>query len=368
MFLALFAQGLASCGDDDGDNACTPDASRACAGPGMCEGLQTCASDGSGYSPCSCEDGSGGAAGSGGGGGGSSGAAGSGGDAGDPIFETAVRAVGAPCDTDADCPVGPNGENPLICITSTSATEFGTGSPQGGYCTAVCSDEANSADCQAIDGLTICGLLDDATGLGYCIGLCQPGQGAVKCLTDRAQACFAFPMEPTLGACFPVCQSDAACGAGQFCDFGATGLGLCVATQPPGAGIGEACDGTAQGADCLSGTCVTLIDPVSGAPAGSFCSANCTFGLLEGCGFGETEAVGARDAVCLAPQFEGGDGGDLGFCFELCDEDADCAQAATGWSCATFPADIQEAVGRTGECVPPGVPGSDAGVLVDAGN
>jgi hypothetical protein len=255
----------------------------------------------------------------------------------------------------------------LICITSTSTTEFGTGAPQDGYCTAVCEDAADSADCQAIDGLAICGLLDDTTGLGYCIGVCQPGddQTLIKCNADRAQACIQSPQDPTFGACFPVCQSDAACGEGQFCDLGAQGLGLCVTTAPEGGEIGAACTDTAMGTDCKSGSCVTLSDPDTGEDAGSFCSANCTYGLVQGCGFDAVVPEGTREAGCVLPQANNGGGGDLGFCFELCDENADCTQP--DWVCTPgVPPDF----GRAGVCVPPafGDGIADAGVVVDAGN
>lgn len=358
--MALFAQGLASCGSDDSDgDACEPNALRACAGPGMCAGTQTCASDGSAYSECSCGSGSAGAAGSGGSGGGSNGgAAGAGGDGQiDPLFDGGDRAIGSPCTSDAECPQGPNGESPLVCILPTSSAEFGTGSPQGGYCTAPCS---TTPECQALDGLSACN-----TALGQCIALCQPGDGdnLVKCNPDRAQACFQLQQGSTIGACFPVCQNDAACGPGLFCDLGASGLGLCVTTAPVGGEIGAACTGATAATDCKSGTCVTLIDGTS------FCSANCTFGLVEGCGFARTEAAGARDAVCLFTQLNDGGPGDAGFCAELCDVDADCEQAAAGWTCAEdLGADLVTLLGRAGECVPPGFGGgADAGV-VDAGN
>jgi len=372
--LALFAQGLASCGSDDGDgDACEANVLRACAGPAMCAGTQTCASDGSGYSECSCDSGGGGSAGSGAGSGGGSngGAAGAGGAGGtiDPIFDAVERAVGAPCTSDAACPQGPDGESLLTCILPTSSTEFGTGSPQGGYCTARCRE---TEDCQALDGLSACGLLDDA-GDGYCIGLCEPGpdpagRDAVKCNADRAQACIQLNANG-VGACFPVCQSDAACGAGQFCDFGATGLGLCVTTQPVGGEIGAPCTRETAETDCRSGTCVTLINPDTGVEIGAFCSANCTFGLLEGCGFAAVEAAGAREAVCIQPQLANGEGGDLGFCFEMCDDNADCTQADAGWVCSALPAGLQDIVGRTGECVPAEIAsGGDGGIVADAGN
>jgi hypothetical protein len=373
-FLALFAQGLASCGDDSGGDACEPGDLKACALAGeTCAAVQTCNDDGSGYSACACPDGSGsaGAAGAGGSGGSNGGAAGSGGGAPiDPIFDAVDRVIGAPCTSDAECPQGPNGESLLTCILPTSSVEFGTGSPQGGYCSAACSD---TVDCQALDGLSAC-LRGEGDAPGYCMGLCEPGpdfedRPAVKCDPDRAQACFQFPDNVNVGACFPVCQSDAACGAGQFCDFGATGLGLCVSAQPPGGDVGAPCTTETAETDCRSGICLTLLDPETGDDAGSFCSAACTFGLVEGCGFAREQAVGTRDAVCIRPQRDDGGGGDVGFCFELCDEDADCAQADAGWVCEQdLTPQGQGLVGRLGECVPPALASGDGGIIVDAGN
>ncbi len=365
----IFSQGLVSCGSDDEDRACVPGELKACAVAGeTCEAVQTCNADGTAYGACACPgDGSNGSAGSAGSSntGGSSnaggGAAGAGAGPVDPLFPAAARAIGAPCNVDADCPTGPGGETPLICITPTSTAEFTTGSPQGGYCTAVCEDSVE--DCESLDGLSACGLIDEATNSGFCIALCLPGSNNVKCGADRAQACFAFPGQEEVGACFPVCQSDAACGNGLFCDLGATGLGLCTATAPVGGDVGAACTPETAATDCKSGVCVTLLDPDSGAEAGNFCSANCTFGLIEGCGFDDPSSV-AREAVCVRPQLNGGGGGDLGFCFELCDADADCAQE--GWVCAQeLTEEAVAIVGRQGQCVPPTL--SDGGVVVDAG-
>jgi hypothetical protein len=324
----------------------------------MCAGDQTCTSDGTGYSPCSCDSagigGSAGAAGSSNTGGSSNGgAAGAGPAAGDPLFPAADRAIGAPCTTDAECPTGPNGEAPLICITASSTEQFG-GGPQGGYCSAACSD---TEECQALDGLSACGLFDDATQRGYCIALCVPGVSNVKCFADRAQACFDSPANPGLGACFPVCQSDAACGPGLFCDLGAAGLGVCTAAALVGGDIGAPCTRETELTDCKSGLCVELANG-AGTVSGRFCSANCTYGLIQGCGYDRVTSE-PRNALCGQAQLASGDAGDVGFCFELCDTAADCTQA--GWDCVeNLSADGQAAVGRLGQCLPP-VAGADAG-------
>jgi hypothetical protein len=324
----------------------------------MCAGEQTCTSDGTGYSPCSCDGtgngGSAGAAGSGNVGGSSNGgAAGAGVAPGDALFPAADRAVGAPCTTDAECPTGPNGETPLICITASSTAQFG-GGPQGGYCTAVCSD---TEECQALDGLSACGLYDNATQSGYCIALCVPGTSNVKCFADRAQACFESEANPGLGACFPVCQSDTACGPGLFCDLGAQGLGVCTAAPPVGGDVGAPCTPETELTDCKSGLCIELAND-AGEVSGRLCSANCTFGLIQGCGYDRVTSE-RRDALCGQAQTENGDVGDVGFCFELCDTAADCTQA--GWECVVnLSPEGQAAVGRLGQCLPP-LAGADAG-------
>ena len=365
--LLAIAQSLTSCGSDDDDGqACEPGAPRACAVPGSsCEATQVCAADGSGYSACECPDGSGNAGSGGGGAGGSAnnggGAAGAAGANGvdNPLFDPAARVMGAPCVTDADCPVGPGGETPLVCIPATSTDLFGPGGPQGGYCSAPCT---TSAFCQGLDPTSGCGLQDENDN-GYCISLCIPGvDNRLKCDPNRAQSCFEIPTNPGVGACFPSCQSDAACGDGLFCDLGRTVLGLCVAEAPVGGDVGAPCTTETETDDCKSGICITLLNRTTNEAAGSFCSATCTFGLFEGCGFDNPSSV-PRDAVCLQPQSQTGDLGDLGLCFELCDTAADCTQ--DGWECAPLNPALATELGRTGECLPPGV--AAGSVAADAG-
>lgn len=357
-FLALFAQGLTSCGSDEGGAACEPNVLRACAGPGSCEGTQTCASDGSGYSECSCGGGSAGSAGAGGSGGGGSagGAAGAGGNAPlDPLFDLGNRAVGAPCTSDAECPVGPDGEAPLTCISATTPDVFGAGGPQDGYCTARC--RANT-DCQALDAFSACTRRDEE-GNGYCVGVCEAGANGIKCSADRAQACQPPPAGSTnnIGVCIPVCQSDAACGEGLFCNLDVIGTAVCSSTEPVGGDIGAACTEATSATDCKSGLCLTL----DSDPPVSFCSSICTFGLpTESCGFTPASGV-PQEAYCAQPTSPSGVEGDLGICVELCDEAADCEQA--GWECADLTPAGQELLGRFGECVPPGT----LATLPDAG-
>jgi hypothetical protein len=352
---------MVSCGSDSEDKACTPGEPKACVVAGQqCLAVQICDADGAAFGDCACPSAGGTAGSAGAGGSGSSsnsagGAAGSGAIVDGPLYDAVDRVMGAPCATDADCPAAPDGSLPLNCITSTSTTEFATGGPQDGYCTAPCQA---TDDCQALDGLSAC------SGAGYCIGLCQPGNGvnAVKCLASRAQSCIANPMNPDIGACLPMCESDAGCGTGQFCDLGKTGFGLCTTTAPVGGDIGAPCTTATEAADCKSGLCLTYQD-ASNNPVASFCSASCTFGSLAGCGFADTISV-PREAVCAQSQAEDGGYGDIGLCFELCDVDTDCAQA--GWTCEDdLTDDGKITVGRAGICRPPSidVPSSDAGAL-----
>jgi hypothetical protein len=261
----------------------------------------------------------------------------------------ATLVVGKACSSDAACIA--LGIDPLRahCILPSSDGEFGTGGPQGGYCSARCQ---RTEDCSSIDSIAVCGLIDDATGVGFCLRLCQPGEGGLKCEAVLAQACVQLPaLGPELGVCFPMCQSDAACGPDRFCNLGGGDVtGLCGAEPPVGGDVGAPCTGLTQASDCKSGLCVdwTAADGVT--VFGSFCSAPCTYGLVAGCGYDAVTAV-PREASCNQAQLAGGVAGDIGFCFELCDTATDCTQA--GWLCAPFTATDQALTGRRGQCLPP---------------
>ncbi len=337
-----------------------PNASKDCPVPGQdCDGSQTCNAEGTAFSTCSCEDGSAGSGGAGSGAGGSSQAnAGAAGNTGptDQIPE----GVGEPCESDSDCRTTEDGTALLTCITSASNDAFGIGGPQGGYCSLPC--ESNE-ECQAVDELAGCANLPNG---GYCIAVCTPAAGTLKCGADRALACFQTSDDPNaLGGCFPMCTSDAACGGGRFCDFSDAGLGLCRDQAPQGGGIGAPCTTATELTDCASGICLTM--SANMVPVGTFCSANCTFLSGNGCGYDialggvATPASVKRDAACIQSRFRGGGPGDLGYCFEMCDVDADCTQET--WVCNLLNNDQAEmAVGRLGQCVPPGLADSpDAG-------
>lgn len=364
LALLLGSQMLTSCGSDD-DSSCVPNAQQPCFATNCPsnEGVQVCNADGSAFSACSCDGtgnaGNGGAAGSSSSGGGSSGAAGAGGA---PVVSDERGIVGAPCETAGNCAAG------LDCVPSTAVGPFQQGGPAGGYCTTTCTD---TSDCQAIDALSGCALdggtetEDTSDDASYCIALCQTGSPdpnefkcqAVANATRADLACFpASNMAAAgraLGLCYPICQTDASCGDGRFCDLS---TGICIDEQPPAANIGAACE---VDEDCPTGLCVTI-------GGSSFCSAFCTFGSIGGCGFDAELPEGERGAACLDAGFAGGGLGDVGFCSQLCDTAADCAQA--DYDCTDLTelfADpqIQTVFGRTGFCNPPGLAGGgdDAG-------
>jgi len=335
--LLLLAQVLTSCGSDD-SNACNAgDLHNCTCGSSDRMGTQVCKDDNSGYEDCSCDmtagvGGSGGSGAGGSGGGSSTGAAGSSSMAPAPF----PSSVGSACTADSDCAGAP-----LVCIQATSNTEFQQGGPQGGYCSLPCT---TNDDCTGIDDISACN-----TTLHYCFALCIAGTSQLKCGMNNAQACVA--VSPQFGVCIPRCTSDAACGPGRFCDPGETGL--CRDTPAPGGKVGDPCTPDTEATDCAGGLCLQYADPNDrNVVAGSFCSAGCTLGLSNGCGF-DNVSGGQRQAACLQASDAGGQPGDIGLCFPLCDSNGDCAQAGDGWSCKLFNDPMAEQqVGRLGECLP----------------
>jgi hypothetical protein len=336
--LLLLAQVLTSCGSDNASKACNAGDLHTCTcGSSDRMGTQVCKDDSSGYETCNCDAtagvGGSGGSGAGGSGGTSTGVAGS---ASMPPAALFSGSVGNGCTADSQCAGAP-----LVCIQSTSNTEFQQGGPQGGYCSVPCT---SNADCTAIDDISACN-----TTLHYCFALCVPGTSQLKCGSNNAQACVAVSTQ--FGVCIPRCSSDAACGPGRFCDPGDTGLCRDVAAQ--GGKVGDPCTPATEATDCAGGLCLQYADPNDRTVvAGSFCSAGCTFGLSNGCGF-DNVSGGQRQAACLQSSDDGGQPGDLGLCFPVCDSNADCAQSGAGWVCKPFnDANAEQQVGRLGECLP----------------
>ncbi len=365
----VLANSLASCGSDGESGGCTPGEQNSCVGPGQCMGTQTCGEDGNSFSTCDCNIGSSG--GSGGGGMGNAGSS-SGGSSmgGNATLPPLINQVGTPCEQDTDCPS--DGNVSLLCITpGNDDAFFGLGAPQGGYCSYRCS--VGGGECESVDPNSTCDLVDDSGNNGYCVALCEPGdaQGRVKC-GNNPQAC--VPVQQDLGICAPLCQSDEACGEGRFCGHFADvpDLTLCVEDQPMGGVLGANCAAETEAEDCGSGICLedrfTNANGEGSVVLGNFCSAYCTFGLISGgCGY-TSDSGEPREGACILPRYQGAGPGDVGYCVEMCDTDADCEQEAYGCQLDTRYAPW----GRDGVCVPDSVleagGGADAAVpAVDAG-
>lgn len=259
--------------------------------------------------------------------------------------------IGRTCVEDAECGSG------LRCYQSTANDFFG-GGPAHGYCSAPC---AQTSECTAIDSQSQC-------EAGVCIRTCRSQNPTSvlenKCLSRPDVVCQSeaylgiegFNGSRQRGLCMPQCGSDEDCGS-RFCDLA---RGLCVGARPTGAPVGALCE---VNEDCLGGSCV----PADSTMTLRICTSPCVFGPPVGCGDGVS--ADPRNYACLQPligaPFIGSEGlGDVGFCVEICDVDADCAEAANGFAC--LPDDRLARLGRSGFCLTPDPVESDAGA--DAGD
>ena len=133
---------------------CTPGTTLACLGPGRCEGVQVCATDGKSYEECGCEGGGSGGGGTGGGGSGGSSSAGKGGDAGQAGTGGSATAGsgGSPACADGDiCSVGADSG---ICYFGTCCTGcISGGTCVGGMSPSACGRGGTSCqDCRQLLG------------------------------------------------------------------------------------------------------------------------------------------------------------------------------------------------------------------------
>jgi hypothetical protein len=296
---------------------CTPGETRACQIDELCSGLVTCAADGQAFGACDC---------------GTAGLVGSG-------------IVGARCDADTACAGG------ALCMRADDTLYLGAGGPAGGYCTLPCAD---TADCTALDGASSCQPIG-AEGSSYCVRTClskDPEPGEAKCLNRTDVVCRSVAAagvvlvaaERQPGLCVPRCGSDSECPVGTFCRVEA---GICAALQAPGLVLGSACE---FDTDCQGNSCEDRVDGIG------TCTSPCVLGSLAGCGYAREDS--SRDGACLTPVVSAGPfsegAGDLGFCLEMCDVDADCARAAAeGWVCTLLSAGLVEFFGRAGACSRP---------------
>jgi hypothetical protein len=339
VFLGLSGGWIASCSDDS-STVCAPQETRICAGAGRRQGVETCLPDGSGYGACDLSG---------------KPREGTGGTSGEP---EPVAYIGLACAANTDC--GPG----LTCFTSNS-NDFLGGGPGNGYCTLACTEDAQ---CTSIDRQSNC-VVPQAGASGLCLRTCLSlspttideskclGRVDVACQSEAYLGRADFSGSRQAGWCYPQCGSDEDC-PGRRCDLA---RGICVDTPTAGLPIGAHCDAASE---CAGRTCLRLTETES------FCSAPCVFGQPIGCGYGLTG--GPRDSGCIGARVRGflsTEGlGDVGFCGELCTENADCSQSADrGWICDP----TQDAIsrfGRAGVCDRP-TPldgGVDAGESNDA--
>jgi hypothetical protein len=290
---------------------------------GAVGGSGAAAGSGTGGSAGTAGDGAGGGAGTGGG----SGSAGTG--------SVDPKKLSATCSGNQDC-------GGLICLTPAS-TDFWGGGPGNGYCTMDCTASAKNPSipdpCVALGGLCLIASLGSDPLKGYCAQSCTEGPAVEsstfgqfdpnKCHGRKDLVCQGWVDsngKPTGSVCTPNCTKDSDCGStGKKCDPFNT---VCVSNPQQGSPLGSNCTQWAQsqgdaGAAC-AGNCLAFIK-TSDASASDpnniahFCTQTCVYGDVDSCGFKQSPPAG----LCLLSTSEAGNG-DLAFCAQLCDVDADC--------------------------------------------
>lgn len=292
---------------------CTPGTTQSCRFEELCTGVATCAPDGSAFGACDCG----------------------------ALSTDVAGIIGARCESDGDCAGGAR------CLSASGNDFYGAGGAAGGYCTFECTD---TVECTDRDPFSTCSPVGP-DGASICIRTCLSGEaepGEAKCLNRPDVACESLAAQkiepfngaPQLGFCVPRCGSDEECPAGRFCHRQA---GICTDFRSPGASVGAACSTSDA---CDGRECEGRVDGVG------TCTAHCVLGSLSGCGYGRDAA--SRDAACVVPVVAAGNfsegPGDLGFCLELCDLDADCQQADAGFGCRPLSPGLATFLGRSGAC------------------
>jgi hypothetical protein len=305
--------------------------------------------------------------------------------------------LGRACTDNNQCLVG------LECVLPLSGKLGGAG-PAKGYCTAPCVPSATINDCAQFGATAVCYdfASSPATSDGgtraeaYCLEGCNFGPLGLgnfdqnKCHGRRELAC--SPVLTRLGrsctadrdcatgdvckdlecqkvrpACRPLCNDNADCGPGLFCN---PGDGLCRAGVPQGKAMGQECTPVADGgADGCRGDCEAF-ESTSSPPAHA-CVEHCTIGALPSCGWSGVPSSGPAPALCIIPSTlvidRGGPGiGDLAACAPLCDCNRDCAHPAFVCRDLANPS-VQQAVRRRGFCSTPVASdgGIEAGIACD---
>jgi hypothetical protein len=145
--------------------------------------------------------------------------------------------------------------------------------------------------------------------------------------------------------CMPQCNGDFDCPTGRFCD---PKTGECVDDIPVGSQLGTTCQPGAD--DSCRGVCAQV-----GGSTDWRCAEPCTLGVYPSCG-SPTDPAAVGCAVASGPD---AGFGDLGWCAELCDCNADCR---LGQQCITTE---REYLRRPGYC---GVPSGESRVRTECPN
>jgi hypothetical protein len=250
--------------------------------------------------------------------------------------------LGQSCRDDQDC-----GSSGLYCLGPEQDYQDGAGAPAGGLCTFDCAEDL---DCQPFGAGAVCATLAEvpltlqfATKVvpRVCLLGCSLGSpGGSKCRGRADLACRPFaphgvlqckakdpedsadpePKCPEGGLCFrdqcrelacgPRCNDDADCSGERRCNAVS---GLCderVVEAP----IGKLCHpDIPELTDCGGGICHNLFE--DDVHVKGFCTQSCTLG--QRCGNGQ--------GACMMPRFSDYAVGDIAYCLELCDGDADCS-------------------------------------------
>lgn len=319
VVIGLLSTALWSCSTPAKD-ACTPGAERACR-TDECDGIQRCNGTPVGWSSCECDSG-GGVGGEGGNSGKTDGnpGAGAGG-------EGALAVLGSACSADEDCPSGAS------CLREEGEDLFG-GGPPGGVCVAECSEDPER--CAQFDAaVCVSTHRDGGDAPAYCFPSCAFGESAAaKCGPRANVACEALTGDESAGYCRPFCTNDEQC-PGAYCD---RRFGVCAASASGGGDFGGPCSPEAEDSGC-SGLCVELTDDYA------VCSHRCSYASTELC-----SSADEQPGLC-ALAAPGGGIGDIGYCAELCDCDADCAHPEG--RCDPFQSEaVRDLVGKAGVCAP----------------
>lgn len=259
-------------------------------------------------------------------------------DAGTPEADAAVAEAGAratlggACASDADCADG------LECLKSASAIERW---PGRGLCTLKCDASnveapAGESTCTSHTPGSHC--LKVGSSQGYCVEGCElsptpltslsTGQLPRKCHGRNEMAC---KLTPSGGlGCYPSCNSDAACSAGEKCEVS----GFCTRGSAPG------WDQIGQTAAPGPGGCSF----VTGSAPDELCTARCTVGVVPSCSW---SGPGAKAQAACLKIYSGAGQGDSGLCVGLCDCESDCTAP---YKCAPLSATLAAETGRAGVC------------------